>query len=1054
MTPRFIVCRASAGSGKTHTLVRKFIEIAISSPAHLEERFEHILAITFTNKAANGMKERIMKQLDQIVRMEETDGNLVNGMAADLGVDDGEVRRRCAVLQAAILHHYSKLSVCTIDSFVHRIVRTFAHDLHLPQGFDVMIDPKEVLQAAVDQMLSLAGQEDEQSLTRILCTFAESKMEAGTSYNVETQIADLAGEILKEETPAYLAKLEPLSFEQFLEIYRRLRADMARSEQHMQSEASRFVDACATQGLQVEDFPGKSNGALSYMQRVAEGRLDLVAKPYAKVLAAHDDGVFAAKQSDQLAQLMPLFREVFGAMMDLNRDYNTQKLLVANLFSMALLGKLSQLKNDYYKENEVVHISEFNKRIAQEVVDQPTPFIYERIGSRYHNYLIDEFQDTSKLQWMNFLPLLDEAMSHRFDPQDPDVGAQSLVVGDGKQAIYRFRQGDVRQFMQLPKVDAGSLHGQSLRQNAKIDPLSDNWRTKANVVEFNNRFFKQLMDTNGAYADNPVLRELYIGSAQAGADTQQKEPDLWQHPKKKGGFVQVGFYDEEQMLPAILAAIRHQTDDLGYDYGDIMVLARNNSTLASIAAYLTENSRERPIPIVSSESFVLSGSRVVLLLQVLLRYLYDERDRVAAAQIVQLLSQLSVVSVPERQIMAELRQSGWNLRQVLVTYNIDYNAGRLRSLSLYDCCEELVRAFHLGARDASYVATFFGVVAAFAQRPHADLGALNRYLDENLDRLSSSTAGGGHAVRLLTIHKAKGLEEKIVIFALPYHSTMGTQHWVEVPEGVGEGLPVAFVHSQKGKATHFDAVFKEEEVMSQMDRINLLYVALTRAEDKLIVVCQDKVSKEGRDEIALLRAFVENDSGCRPADEQVYETGDDAAKQVAPATKKEEVQPMVVDEIAFPRWEERISIADQHADVLSTIEDDSRRYGILIHSLMAHIITSADVERVVNDYCTQHRLDATLAERITERIQSMIAQHPQLFQPGLRVLCEQSLSVDCQQRRPDRIVFAPDAVWVVDYKTGSDDAKLHEKYEQQVAEYAHALEGMGYSPVRTSIIYM
>ena len=307
----------------------------------------------------------------------------------------------------------------------------------------------------------------------------------------------------------------------------------------------------------------------------------------------------------------------------------------------------------------------------------------------------------------------------------------------------------------------------------------------------------------------------------------------------------------------------------------------------------------------------------------------------------------------------------------------------------------------------------------------------------------------------MTIHKAKGLEEKIVILAMPYLRPLGSQHWVEVPESVGEGLPVAYVNAQKDKSSHFDAIFREEEQLSEMDRINLLYVALTRPEEKLLVFCQDKQSKEGRDDISLLRNFVALDSQCRTADNQLFEVGDDSAKA---SQQTDDAKPsgsvLTLTGVSFPQWENRVSIAMRHESLLSPIEDDSRRYGILIHSLMAQILTADEIDRVVGDYCRRHRLTPAQQQAIADRIRAMVQQHAHLFRPGLRVLSEQPMAVGGEMRRPDRIVFASDAVWVVDFKTGAFDPQSHKQYQRQVAAYADALVAMGYSPVRTEILYL
>ena len=360
---RFIICRASAGSGKTYTLVRQFIEISISSPSQLEHRFGQILAITFTNKAANGMKSRIMSRLKHIVNGDNDAKDLVDEIATHLGITKQEVVRRCSVLQSAILHHYSELSVCTIDSFVLRVVRTFAHDLRLPMGFSVMLDQSELLQNAVDELMSLAGRDDQLPLTHVLCAYVENSMEDGHSFDVSGSIVKLSEQILKEETPEFLNQLKHIDFDGFIRIFRQLRHDNQQSEKDIAAEAKRFVDACSKKGIVASDFPGKSNGVLSWIQQLADGKFEKANKPYKSVETAFaassllGDGKLPAK-SVALEELVPLFMEVYVSILQMCRQYNTRQMLMSNLFGMALLNRVNQIIDSLYAENEQVHISE------------------------------------------------------------------------------------------------------------------------------------------------------------------------------------------------------------------------------------------------------------------------------------------------------------------------------------------------------------------------------------------------------------------------------------------------------------------------------------------------------------------------------------------------------------------------------------------------------------------------------------------------------------------------------------------------------------------------
>jgi len=1064
---RFVICRASAGSGKTYTLVRQFIEIAISSPSQLERRFEHILAVTFTNKAANGMKERIMSQLHKIVLRDTKSQNLVTEMAEHLHITDDEVRERCAVLQSAILHHYSRLSVCTIDSFVHRIVRTFAYDLHLPLNFNVLIDDNDIMQEIVDQLFAMVGGEEEEELTKVLCSFVESQMEEGKSYNVEKTVRTLAKQIFKENAPEYLRKLDDVPISQFMEIHKRLSRENRDFEKALSNSALEFVEECEGVGLSVDDFPSKGSGILAFMKRLAEGDFSKLNDPHKNVDNAYAKQSLTAKNSSPEVRLLlekvtPCFMRTYDVIKSNIEghlaEYNTRKMILANLYGMALLNKVNKLKEEYYKDNEIVHISEFNKSIFNKIADEPAPFVYERIGSRYYNYLIDEFQDTSELQWQNFLPLLDEAMTHPFSGDTAEVGKQSLVVGDGKQAIYRFRQGDVRQFMRLPEVNS-KLHGKSLARNAKVDVLENNFRTKSNIVKFNNCFFEQVVKT--FFADNEAIQKLYIGNGD--------EAELIQKPVHDGGYVGVSFVDNDRLYASVLDAIRHQVDDCHYNYGDIMILARKNDTLVKVSDYLTANAGDRPIPIVSSESFILSNSRVVLLLQSLLQYLYDESNRVAALHAVEYAVECgSIADAPSNSIHWQLCSVNYNLHDFFALHSINLNNNILRGMSLYDCCEQLLRNFKLEGKDTAYVASFLNVVSNFTQFGRNDLQSFLSYLDDRLDRLSCSTAVGMDAVQLMTVHKAKGLEAKVVIVVMPSEKTNNQQMWVDVEEKDKYGIPVSYVNVNKRKNAFSDD-FDEEQKMNDMDMINVLYVALTRPEDKLLALCENKYASDGRDERSMLRWFAtreefpEGFEGFRTAGEttdgELYECGTDSNNpDVMQSSENQEDSPSNTDisNVVFPSWQDRMIVAKKSEAILSPLDSDSRRYGIVVHDMLAHINTVDDVERVVGDYCTMHTIGDDIRNAICSRITTMMtsADNARFFAQGTRSLCEMSIAIDGEIRRPDRVVFMDNETWVVDFKTGAYSEEAHRKYERQVAEYVAAIAAMGYPNVKSAVVYV
>jgi len=941
-------------------------------------------------------------------------------------------------------------------------------------NFNVQIDEEEILQTSVESLLALAGTDGEDDLTMVLSEWVQDRMEDGKNYNIERSIKELSKELLTEDAPAHLKQLEKVPMSQFTQAFRQLRQDNNAIVAKFKTAAQKALDARDRVKLKSTDFSSGQN-FFNLFELYARGDMKKLNESH----KMHDNAVASNKlytakcPSDMRERIEDVTPEIFASYNDIldleqqyRRIYNTRLLLMTNIYSMAVLGKVRELQEIYSRENEVVHISEFNKRVAQVVADEPAPFIYERIGTRYHNYLIDEFQDTSRLQWLNMLPLLDEAMTYEFK-DTAEAGTHSLVVGDGKQAIYRFRQGDVRQFMMLPEVE-DSRHGASLRRNYKDDPLSRNFRTLQEVVEFNNYFFewavRNKLSLTGTDAD--ILPKLYLGGA---LTDPSKVPDLRQQTKADltGGYVQLGFYNRDALCSKVRDIIRHQVDELGYHYRDIYILARFNDTLIEVSNYLAQPDDEgRTIPLVSSESFVLDGSRVVHLLRSLLAWLDDRSDRLSAGLAVHLYAEVKQLSQAESDaLMWKLRECNFDLSRCFASVQIDFNSERLRSMSLYDCVEQLLRIFRLEGCDSGFVATLLGVANRFAQNQHHSIGDLVCYLDEKMKKLSSSTSPDMDAVQLYSVHKAKGLEAPVVIYVIPQpHGGHSSNIWVELDAAtttMTTGLPVAMVpvyDSKNPKETNFDSRFEEEHNLSAMDRMNLLYVALTRPKDKLFVVCEPGSQAD----TTLLADFVKEGSYSKlhslGAGESACGT-DHPFKPRKKKTKNRQVLPTEntrLDNVIFPEWENRIVVAKQHEDVLTPIEADPRRYGIMVHDILSHIITIDDVDDELDRYSRAHHLSADDSKAVHQRLMNMLnkEEYRCFFDGRYRVACEMQMIIEGEKRRPDRVVFGTDTTWVVDFKTGTRTDESDNEYQQQVQRYADALTQLGYPNVRPVLIYL
>ena len=1034
---RFIICRASAGSGKTYTLVRQYLLLAFSAGENeLPVRFKRILAITFTNKAANEMKERILHELDRMADT-GTASPMGKDIAEQLKLSDSTLRHHASIVRQAILHNYSDLAVCTIDSFMHRIVRTFAHDLNLPLNFDVQIDNDALIQSAVDDLMALAGTDGQQELTEMLCDFAESRMSDGKSYMIERELASLAQELFKEHTPQYLRLLRDTDSAEFRQIHRSMVAENRSYEQRLKTLGQKAVDTFTAQGLSDNDFYHGASGAGVYFRKLANG---IIGEPNSYVLAyLEGDKLGSAKVSrsvvDALTQVKPLLISIYNEIGELRTAeetlYNTRQLLLKNLYSLALLNKLGQLVGQYSRDNEIVHISEFNRRISEVVQDEPAPFIYERIGNRYHNYLIDEFQDTSRLQWQNLVPLVENGVSS---------GHTSLVVGDGKQAIYRFRQGDVGQFIALPHVD-NPVHGRLLEHpgTSSVTNLEYNFRTARAIVEFNNDFFAWAV--RNRFTDNKDLQDIYIGSGEA--------PALVQTPLTEGVDIQAGFYDLDgdrtPLWDDMLADIQTLTDGQGYRFRDITVLARDNRTLGEISTHLTVHD----IPVVSGESFLLSQSRAVMLMRNMLQYLLDSTDRVAAARVVLYLRSLGLSSCHIDTAFLNNRQPV-DLDSLLEPDGIELNTALLRALDLYDCCEEMMRMLHLDNIETSYIATFLNNVAKYTNSHRHDLAEFIEWFDEQKDRLSTNTASDLDAVRLMTIHKAKGLEAPVVLYPILNKRDTQDDIWVQIDPGSGLPLPTGLVHPIQGKPSLFDEQYNEEKQKNDMDRINVLYVALTRPKEKLLLYCQTPPKENTTCYTALLHDYLSMRSDTREIRPGVIAIGDSSPASSPAASESPAAES--ISSIVFPTWASRIAIAEQSAQIFRQLDETAIRRGNQVHEVLALVHSTDDLDNALDTYTRRTRPDDETAAYLRQALHNMMAQPEvaRFFNPQFPAKNECNIAWHNEVIRPDRIVYTPDCVWVIDYKTGQPKAE----HQDQVLHYCDALSAMGHPTVKGYLIYL
>lgn len=1088
----FVVCKAAAGSGKTFTLVQEYLKLAMTvDPSarnntrlfehQLRTRFASILAITFTNKAADEMKTRIMDSLSQIAQFGTDPSSsdmgaplldLLNSQPtyATKPIDEEEFRWMAQTLHSAILHRYTDLAVSTIDSFMHRVVRTFAHDLDKPVDFEVMIDHEELIDQAVRGLVALIGTLGNEALTQLTQAYAASLMQQEESYNFEQALKDLAEQLFHENTAEYIATLSSIPLPDYLQIHAALTARIQGYEASVRAIGTRMIGHLTENGVTASDLPYANSGYYGYLAKVAQGEIVPVSK---RTVTAFETGEFVTKNFDParrdhvettVAALTPDYEKLVGLLgteaeiAAPYRDYYTHRQLRRNLFAMALLSKLQEQMALYIQQAGIVPISEFNKLISNIVEQEPAPFIYERLGSRYRHFLIDEFQDTSILQWHNLVPLLENGVASHH---------QSLVVGDGKQAIYRFREGDVAQFVDLPVVRGMQLHGAALSMphNYSLIYRQTNYRTLPGIVDFNNHFFSWLIDQE-PLCSIPLVQQIYRGTP-----TPDGHPELWQDmpdDDEKGGSVDIKFVgkDEAEMYEAAMNIVNGLVSEQGYRFGDILILAPRKKQLSECAYYFT-NCEEHSftIPVTSSESFFLARSHAVMAIVEALRLVHNPANRLAAAAMFEHLHALGLTNSlhPEAFLAHEAIPVGKLLCDEM--RGLNFVPERLVQLDLYDCCEELIRQLHLGDVDVPYVASLLGHVATFVAHGNLALVDFLQWFDQSASadlgdashhQLSLPAPEEIDAVRLMTIHAAKGLEAPVVITLFKPLREKEYALWVDTAQEPDFGTrpyanhPYSYITLGGKDPTRFEEQRNDERNMRLVDDLNAFYVALTRPCEKLYIVCPKPTDSPttGRLDIPLmLKRFL--DTG--------WELPQSNLRKKKSKKKSKASESVSIRTLNFDNWTRRLLIASPTEFTRTPSNAAQKERGNQLHAVMQLVRRPADLDKALANVVRQERLDDQVATALrhmaVQVLQSPLCADFFPTDPAVRILTESDLVdvVTGDVLRPDRVVLYPDRTLLVDYKTGID---MGDEHSLQVQKYCRALRAMQLPNVSGHLLYL
>lgn len=1045
----FTVYKSSAGSGKTFTLVAEYLKIILQEPRD----YKHLLAITFTNKAAAEMKSRVLGTLRDLAELPNTSKNrtisaLLPILTDEIHLSEEEIASRAARALTLILHNYSDFSIGTIDGFSHRVIRSFAHDFGLPVQFQVETESTEMLKTAVDMLLERAGSDEQ--LTKILVKFLEVRMDDDQGWNIEQILVRFAQILLDEEGEEKVSSLRKISLGDFEKIAGTLRKRVADFEQQVRTiarEATRVIDDA---GLAPGDFYHGNQGIAVYFKNLSLGKFEKI-QPNSYVLTTlQEDKWYAGKTTQELQAridgVKPQLQDYYQSMATLleqhSENYILYKHLATTIFPMAVLNEIERMLTAFKKQSNTVHISEFNRRISSVVLNEPVPFIYERLGERYHHLMIDEFQDTSRMQWQNFIPLIENALSY---------GHFNLVVGDGKQAIYRFRNGDVSQFANLPKLE-GSAGNPIVRQREQIlenffseKNLSYNYRSKREIVEFNNQLFthiRMLLDETG----QAVYRDLI-------QTTRDKEG---------GGYVEITLLETEQedslesMNYVEIERILNACLSDGFAAKDIAILCRNNLQSSSIARELIG----KGINVVSSESLLLSQSPEVNFLVAMHRFLLERENPITQTEIAAFLfrtNRFPGYSWPELlSKISSLGKRGEGLLSLLQEHGITFQTDELLSLPLYDLFEELIRLFSLQGDSEIYLRFFLDAVLAFLKRENNLHEGFQLWWEHNMYGVSVIVPEGLDAVQTMTIHKSKGLQFPVVIFPFATEKKRNTKKflWADLNPDPIHGLQMALLKCESDIAkTRFKNQYLGEENRSLLDMINLLYVVMTRPEERLYVITTKPTGEASpvKSVPGILSNFVTS-ANFGEFDGFRYTLGEPTRHKQSPASLHEE--PHTLTTFISNEWRKRFRIRSKAPYAWEMDDPEAQsNYGNRLHFLLSGIRSYEDLEIQLQQSVRTGALPREELDAMKTLLNKLL-HHPsleRLYAPEVVVKTEPAILLpDGSLLRPDRVVIEEECAVVVEYKTG----RKSQEHVRQLERYGALLLEMGHHRVEKYLVYL
>ncbi len=1040
----FTIYRSSAGSGKTFTLVKEYLKIVLRNP----QDYQHILAITFTNKATEEMKIRVLDELRDMAHGKQTD---MKGVIQDefqhfpqkLNIQD-----RAQKALTNILHNYSKFAISTIDHFFSQLVRALARELKLSLNYEIDVDDDTAMEESLQLLYENLGQNEE--LRSWVRDFAFSRIDDDKGWQLDYTLIEFGKELFKEKFHQGFSKIEKdkVNIQSLRRLEQLLQATEREYVQRMKDLARQANKLIKDHGLSKDDFKGKSRGVANTFDKII--RFNNLALTATFKQTASGSAPWYTANSPKKKEIDSLVESGFGQVtleiyqyhQSHYQGYITAKQLQRHIYSYGLLDAISEQLKVYRQSNNLMLLSHNSFLLREVISDKEAPFLFEKLGSYYRHVLIDEFQDTSTYQWENLKPLITNSLDDR---------NHVLLVGDVKQSIYRWRGGDLNLLLNK-SVQQLALYQDQLQE----ETLVKNRRSAQELVTFNNRFFKVacelLLYTKYLPQDSSMLTSVY--------QEVEQEPVL-----EVDGGVTIQFFERndnhwrQDTLKAVTGIIKdHVTQD--GKYGHCLVLCDRNVEVAEVSQHLSLEG----IPVDSDQALKLSSYWAIRMLISGMYLLLDPKDELARAEMAFLYQRGNKKSEPDyHQLFTESCDIPQGLLEKYLPQGLVTQWDRLANLNIFEWVSQLISLLVDSQESDPFLSRFLEVCLEQNKKGLTTAKNFLEWWESNKEEQMVIFPSHQDAVKVMTIHKAKGLESPIVLLPWadfeikPYKDTLFWTDKLPVSYGDYKLLPLSFTSDLID--SQFAGAYQQELLEGLTEGLNTVYVAFTRARQRLHVFSVKPSRKVATDDLGNLYKLLweichqpEWEAAWNPQTSQLS-IGDPSA--TIQQKKNDDIPSVPIKRMRINSFHQKVTIRSGSQRMFTLLDNyhaNNIREGIQVHMVLERLQTVSDLPLVLHQLHVEGIIKEQDLIKIEQKIDLLFNQalFKSFFDLGWQVFSEREIAHEGKWYKPDRVMVQGNKAIVVDYKREKED----DKHRRQLNQYADLLQRIGYQQIKKYLVYV